>query len=606
MFMGTEDVQNTENHDSEITLNQGELSSQEAQPAETVDYSSFSLTELISAMEGFCTKDLVEKNRKTIEEIRTLFYKRQKSEFDEAKKRYCDEHGSSEGFVFESKENEFKEVYGRIKELRARLAEQLKKEHEKNLQIKRGIIERLAKLTEAPESMNKTFQEFRALQEEWKNSGEVEQKDDKEVWEKYHLEVAKFYDYVKIDRELRDLDQKKNYEAKEQLCEKAEALGNSKQIVKAYAELQALHEEWKKIGPVKEEFKDSLWERFKAASTVVNKAHQDYFASIKQQEEENLRKKTALCEKMDELIAELDLTQKQWNAKTNQVYDIQKEWKTIGYAPQKQNTLIYERFSKACDVFFSARKSFFGEVHEVESVNKKKKIALCEKAEEMQSRTDWQAATNDFIKLQKEWKTIGATNFKDSQKLWNRFSKACNSFFEARKNFENQQNTALTENITVKENLIKKIAELSEESKENAMKSLSAIQSEWAMIAVPPSAKGELQARFSEAVSALLQKLNIEKSQADDWDFRAKITALLLEKSGEDKVMKEARRIKNKLNSVQSEIQSLENNVGFFSKSSDASKLIASVEKNIEKGKKEIAQLEHKLQVINLILKENK
>lgn len=604
--MVIEDGQITENLNSEELQNQENLSSQESQSAETVDYSNLSLSELISAMEKFCTKELVETNRKSIEDIRTQFYKRQKFETAEARKRYTEENGSLEGFVFDSKENEFKEVYGRIKELRARLAEEKKKEHEKNLQTKRGIIERLAKLTEAPESMNKTFQEFRALQEEWKNSGDVDSKDDKDVWEKYHLEVAKFYDYVKIDRELRDLDQKKNYEAKEQLCEKAEALGNSKQIVKAYAELQALHEEWKKIGPVKEEFKDKLWERFRAASTVINKAHQDYFASIKQQEEENLRKKTALCEKMDEIIVDLDLTQKQWTAKTAQVQEIQKEWRTIGYAPQKQNTLIYERFSKACDVFFSARKSFFGEVHEVENVNKKKKIALCEKAEEMLSRTDWQDATSDYIQLQKEWKTVGPTNFKDSQKLWNRFTKACNSFFENKKEFENQQNNLLNENIAVKEGIIKKIAEISDESKDDAMKTLSAIQAEWATVKVPVSAKADLQNRYNEAVSALLKKLNIEKSQAEDWDFRAKISSMLLEKAGEDKVIKEARRIKNKLNTVQSEINSLENNVGFFSKSSDASKLIANVEKNIAKGKKEIAQLEHKLQVINSILHENK
>ena len=224
----------------------------------------------------------------------------------------------------------------------------------------------------------------------------------------------------------------------------------------------------------------------------------------------------------------------------------------------------------------------------------------------MLSRTDWQDATSDYIQLQKEWKTVGPTNFKDSQKLWNRFTKACNSFFENKKEFENQQNNLLNENIAVKEGIIKKIAEISDESKDDAMKTLSAIQAEWATVKVPISAKADLQNRYNEAVSALLKKLNIEKSQAEDWDFRAKISSMLLEKSGEDKVIKEARRIKNKLNTVQSEINSLENNVGFFSKSSDASKLIANVEKNIAKGKKEIAQLEHKLQVINSILHENK
>lgn len=597
---------NNEEMNSENVQNQEVLSTQAEASVESVDYHNLSLTELISAMEAFCTKDLVEVHRKEIEEIRSLFYKKQKSETDEARNAYVKEHGSVEGFTYDSKQEEFKEVYGRIRDLRASLVEQKQKEQAKNLQTKLQIIEKLEKLTEAPESMNKTFAEFRSLQEEWKNSGEVSANDEKTVWEKYHLQVAKFYDYVKIDRELRDLDQKKNYEAKVELCEKAEKLAEVKQIVKAFADLQLLHEEWRKIGPVKEEFKDQLWERFKTATTVINKAHQDYFTNIKKQEEENLQKKTALCEKMDAIIANLELTQKQWNNATNQVLEIQKEWKTIGYAPQKQNNLIYERFSKACDVFFTARKSFFGEVHEVENDNKKQKVALCEKAEEMQSRTDWKEATLDFIKLQKDWKKIGSTSFRDSQKLWNRFTTACNAFFEAKKQFETNQDKALNDNIAVKESLIQKISEISTEVKEDALKTVSAIQEEWQKIAVPASAKADLQKRFSESVNTLLGKLNMEKGAAEDLAFRIKMSAMILEKSGEDKVMQEAKKIKNKLSGVQNEIKSLENNVGFFSKSSDASKLIASVEKNIEKGKAEIAQLEKRLKIINSILREHK
>ncbi|MBO7124833.1 MAG: DUF349 domain-containing protein, partial [Bacteroidales bacterium] len=407
-------------------------------------------------------------------------------------------------------------------------------------------------------------------------------------------------------RELRDLDQKKNYEAKVDLCERAEKLVSAPQIVKAFADLQVLHKEWREIGPVKEEFKEPLWERFKNATTKINIAHQNYFLQLKEQEKQNLEKKTALCERMDAINSNLELSQKQWTAVTNTVLDIQKEWKTIGYAPQKQNNLIYERFSKACDIFFGARKAFLDQMKEFESDNKKQKIVLCEKAEAMKDRTDWKEATLDFINLQKDWKKIGATSYKDGQKLWTRFSTACNAFFEAKSAFEAKQSQALVDNIPTKEALITKLSEIETEAKEDALKAIAAIQEEWAKIPVPSNAKADLQNRFSEALSAVLAKLNVEKGAAQDMAFRIKMSALLLEKSGEDKVIQEAKRIKNRLSAVQNEMKSLENNIGFFSKSSDASKLIASVEKNIEKGKKEIAQLEQKLKVINTILREGK
>lgn len=578
----------------------------EIEVTNVADYHGFSVSELIAELEKFCTKDLVEAHRKEIEEIRSLFYKKQKNETEEARKAYIEEHGDISGFVYETKENEFKEVYGRIRELRATLLQQKVDEQQKNLQKKLDIIEKLEKLTETPESMNKTFSEFRALQEEWKNSGDVASTEEKAIWDKYHLAVGKFYDYVKIDRELRDLDQKKNYDAKVALCEAAEKLSESKLVVKAFSDLQSLHEQWRKIGPVKEEFKEQLWERFKNATTVINKAHQDYFIGIKKTEEENLQKKTVLCERLDEIIANLDLTQKQWIAATDKVLELQKEWKTIGFAPQKQNNAIYERFSKACDVFFSAKKSFFGEVRDVENENKKQKVALCEKAEAMNSRTDWKEATLEFVRLQKDWKKIGPTAFRDSQKLWNRFSSACNTFFESKKNYEAQKDQALNDNIALKDALISKLTDISTDVKEDALKVLASIQDEWSKIQVPASAKADLQKRFSEGVNAVLTKLNVEKTASDNLAFRIKMSALALEKNGEDRLLQEVKRLKGKLSTVQTEIKSLENNVGFFSKSTDASKLIASVEKNIEKGKQEIVQLEQKIETIYSILRERK
>lgn len=582
-----------------------ESQEQENGGIQSVDYHSYSLEELIKAMDAFCTKDLVESHRKEIEEIRSLFYKKQKQEFDEARRAYMSEHGTLDGFSYESKENELKDVYGRVKELRSVIVAQREKEQKKNLEAKQRIIERIEQLTQAPESMNKTFAEFRALQEEWKNTGEAPAQEEKTIWEKYHLQVAKFYDYVKIDRELRDLDQKKNYEAKVALCEAAEKLVGAKQIIPAFNELQALHDEWKKIGPVKEEFKEQLWERFKTATTAVNKAHQDYFVQRKQQETENFEKKSALCEKIESINANLEsLTLKQWNSLTTKIQEIQKEWKTIGFAPQKQNNQIYERYTAACDVFFSARKTFMNEVHGVENDNKKQKIALCEKAEAMQTRTDWKDATNDFIELQKAWKQIGSSGFKDSQKLWNRFSGACNAFFEAKKAYEAGQEAVLNENISLKEALIAKVSDISTDVKEDALKAITAVQDEWSKIQVPSASKADLQKRFNDAVSQLMGKMNVEKGSFSDMAFNIKMSSLMTEKNGREKVMLEAKRIKNKLSSVKTEILSLENNIGFFSKSSDASRLIASVEKNIQKSKDEVVQLEKKLKIINKILQE--
>jgi len=580
-----------------------EMQNSVAESNQEADFYAYGLQELIAAMESFCTKNLVEVHRKDIEKIRSLYYSKLKSETDAARKLYVAENGSLDGFVFESHEAEFKNVYGRVKDLRAQIAEARQKEQTENLQKRNEIIQKIELLTQSPESMNKTFAEFRALQEAWKNVGNVAATEEKSVWEKYHLQVAKFYDYVKIDRELRDLDLKKNYEAKALLCEKAEALTNAKQVVKAFADLQVLHEEWRKIGPVKEELKDALWERFKAATTTINKAHQDYFENLKKQEVENLEKKTALCEKIEALVASLDAkTVKQWNAATDDVLDAQKQWKSLGFAPQKQNTAIYERFSKACNEFFAVKKAFFSEVRDVENENKARKIALCEKAEAMQTRTDWKDAASEYVRLQKEWKTIGQVAFKDSQKLWNRFQNACNAFYDAKKTYENQKEQALQDNIAVKEDLLTKIASIPAEPKADALKQLADLQEEWAKVQVPAQAKPGLQKRFAETTRALLEQLQIENTSADELSYKIKINSLLLEKDGNVKVDNEVKFLRKRLTAVQSELKALENNIGFFGKSSNASALIASVEKNIEKSKAEIAQIERKLAIIKSVV----
>lgn len=567
----------------------------------TSSYNHCSLAELITELEKFCTKELVELRRREIEEIRSLFYKKQKAEYASARKNYIQEHGSAEDFVFDSKENEFKDVYTRIKTIRAELHEEKIAIQAQNLKIKKQIIEKLEKLTQTEESLNKTFDEFHALQEEWKKSGPVAPSEDKAIWDAYHFQVGKFYDYVHINKELRDLDLKKNYEQKEALCEAAEKLGEQQLVIKAYGELQNLHEQWREIGPVKEEFKDVLWERFKAASTKINVAYQNYFIARKEQEKSNLEKKTTLCEHVEALNEDLNLTLKQWNAATKKVQEWQKEWRTIGYAPQKDNTKIYERFTSALNTFYAARKTFFNGVHDVEAANRKLKEALCDKAEAMQSRTDWRDATQDFVTIQKEWKKIGPTSYKTSMQLWTRFSNACNAFFAAKSEYERQQNKTLEGNVPRKEELIEKIAALSSETKEDALASIASIQKEWSALQVPQSAKADLQKRFSSAVQKIVNAFHIE-GDSNNLAYKIAMEALATEEDGQQKLLSEMKRLKGRYSALTHEIQSLENNIGFIANSTSATKFINTVEKNIEKGRIEILQLEQKIKIITSIL----
>jgi len=607
---------NIENKSKEVPVTEESSVKEESQEqvkqlddvqTEEISIIDLEIPALLSHLSQLVEQDSIEEIKTKVEEVKTVFYKKLRVLFDETKQAFIQEGGEEAEFVFSfTYENEFKDLYAKYKSNRDAYRKAIVKAQKENLEKRLALIEDIAKLTNTEESLNKTFQTFREIQEAWKAVGPVAVTESKKLWENYHLEVAKFYDFIKINRELRDLDLKKNFEAKTELCEKAEALVLDTQIVKAFAKLQSLHDLWREIGPVQIELKDELWQRFKTATTKINKAHQDYFQNLKEQEKTNLEAKTALCEKVEELNQNEITSLKAWKKNTEEIQNIQKIWKTIGFAPQKQNNAIYERFCAACDVFFNNKREFFNSIREVEQANKDKKIDLCNQAEAMKDRTDWADATKDFIRIQKEWKTIGPVSQKDSNKLWNKFRNACDTFFNAKqKSFESLQ-TEFADNLVAKEALLAEIEkfEVTENAKESLEK-LQAYQKQWSTIGrVPDSAKEKIQNSFKKIVQDKFSALEMPEAEKKDILFKLKVESMSQAKGGKQIVVEES-KLSGKLKSLENEMILLENNIGFFAKSKNADKLIADMNNKIKNGKEQIKKIKEQLKLIRSVQSKN-
>lgn len=570
--------------------------------AEPINYSVLTIEELRSKLSELVTKTEISEIRAEVEDIKTEFYKKIKLEFEEKKQAFIEDGGVVEDFSYTNKhEQAFKEAYSNYKSKRESYRKQIEVEQSRNLDIRKAIIKELEDLINTEENIQNTFKTFRDIQERWRQTGAISIQERKAVWESYHLQLARFYDYIKINKELRDLDLKKNLEAKTELCEKAEALSLEKQIVKAFAKLQDLHEQWREIGPVQKEVKEDLWLRFKNATTLINKAHQDYFQSIKEKEKENLEAKTALCERVEE-ICNADLQNlKKWKKSSEEVIAIQKTWKTIGFAPQKFNTQIFERFSAACNVFFEKKRAFFQTIHEQEKNNKQYKIELCQEAEAMQTRTDWADATKDFIQLQKRWKEIGSVPLRDSNKIWNRFRTACDTFFAAKQAYFGSKDEINEENLEKKRAIIKDLSalELTNDTAKN-LELIQHIQKQWIEIgAVPDKTKKEIQDTYQKLIQDTLNKLQVSDSKKQTVLFQAKIEKL--QSQGKHKIIAEENRLLLKRKQIESELATLENNIGFFSQSKKAEKLLSEMNKKIEKFKDDIKKINAELKLIQSI-----
>ncbi|MBQ7772035.1 MAG: DUF349 domain-containing protein [Bacteroidales bacterium] len=556
-----------------------------------VNWSEKTLAELVHAFEELVRNEERMKMSKDAEAIKAAFYKRlikEKAEAGLAVAEVQEEMPESEGEdaasnPFTELEKGFKELYNDYKKERAVYNRQLEKEREDNLAMKEAVIADLKALLEKQEDVNATFPEFREIQNRWRAIGPVPVQNYRNINETYQLYVEQFYDMVKINRELRDLDFKKNLEAKEQFCEFAEKLAENPNVIEAFKELQKLHEQWKEFGPVAKEFRDSIWDRFKAATSVVNKKYQAYFEGLKEQQNENLAKKLVLCEKVEEIAAREVTSSNEWNSFSKEIEELQKEWKTIGFASKKDNQKAYDRFRAACDDFYGRKRVFYNEYKDSINANLDRKIALCEAAEALKTSTEWKKATDQFINLQKQWKEIGAVPRKKSEQLWKRFRAACDEFFAEKEKNAKPENDFYA-NFKAKQRLIEEINAYQLTGDEQAdMEALHDFQARWREIGfVPFREKENIAAAYKEAVNA--------KFPASGRNARRG--------RGGRPQLSEKDRLIQKYNQLEQDIVTYENNIGFFSMSKNAEPLITQMNERIAQAKAELVALADQIRKI--------
>lgn len=576
----------------------------EPEPAkEVVDYNKYTQIELVNALRDVLTESETRDIKSDIDAIKAAFYKNMKDNEEAAKKLFIEESGAEEEFKAEEDpyENDIKDLLKEYRQIRIDYSKQLEHEKEDNLQRKYDVIEKIKGLINTEESINKTFNEFRDLQQEWREIGLVPQSKMKDLWDLYHFHVENFYDYIKINRELRDLDLKKNLEMKIRLCEKAEELLLDSSIIRAFNTLQKYHEQWREIGPVPTEQKDDIWERFKAATTKINKMHQEFFESRKTEQKENLDAKTALCEKVDEINEKEIDSHKDWDQHSKEIIELQKVWRTIGFAPRKDNNKIYERFREACDKFFDAKREFYSKNKEEQQNNLQLKIDLCVQAEALKDSTDWKKTTQDFVNIQKKWKEIGAVPRKQSDIIWKRFRSACDFFFDKKSEHFSDVDSEQVDNLKLKEDLIKEIKTFksSDNSQEN-LERLKEFQRRWSEIGhVPFKKKEDIQTEFRESINKLYDDLNIDDEKRNILRFRTKMSSFSESSRGQNKMRLERDKYMNKMKQLENDLVLLDNNIGFFAKSKNAEQLIKDVKKKIEMTRQKIELLKEKIRVID-------
>ena len=554
--------------------------------------------ELVGLFARMLEEQPVQSIRRDVEALKIAFYRLRRAEVEAARRRFVEEGGAEEDFTpaVDGVETQLKELFREYRRRRDEFIANLEAEKERNLKIKLEIIEELKELVNSDETLNHTFTKFRELQQRWKETGIVPQQQVKDLWETYNLHVENFYNFIKINKELRDLDLKKNYEQKVALCEQAEALLLEPSIVEAFHKLQKLHDEWRETGPVANEYKEALWERFKAASSRINKQHQEHFEALKAEQVKNLGLKTELCVATEELAAQPLTTRKEWNRASDRLLEIQKTWKTIGFAPKKDNNRIYERFRTACDRFFEAKRQFYAGVKAEMEHNLQLKLELCEAAESLSGSEEWKKATDELIALQARWKQVGAVARRHSDAVWKRFRAACDKFFERKSaHFASVDGEH-------EENLRRKLALLDEmeaaDVKAGGYEVIRDFQRRWGEIGfVPIKQKDAVQKRYKAAVDALFSVLRGSERDRSMDRFREKVSTL--KASGDRRLRSERERLYNKVRQLEQEIALLENNIGFFAKSKNAEALVADVRAKIDRARGEMAAAIEKVKLID-------
>nr|WP_321451882.1 DUF349 domain-containing protein [uncultured Carboxylicivirga sp.] len=570
---------------------------------EPVDHIMLHKEELVKRLKDVLKNYPVEKIKDEVEAIKAAFYKKHKAELEDLKRKFVETGEAEENFAppVDSLEIDLKHMLQEFKARRAEFNRRLEEERQNNYQAKLDVIEAIKELINGQESLNETFNSFRELQQRWRNIGHIPQEKVHDLWETYNYHIENFYNYIKINKELRDLDLKKNMEAKIDLCEKAEKLLLEPTIVKAFKTLQKYHDQWREIGPVPHDKKEELWARFKEATSLINKRHQEYFEGLKNQLQKNLEAKTELCEKAEALKTDDLHTPKDWEAKSKELIELQNIWKTIGFAPKKDNNRIYDRFRTACDSFFNAKREFFKTYKSEQSHNLQLKTELCLQAESMKESTDWKRTTDEFIKIQKRWKEIGPVPRKQSDVIWKRFRSACDAFFDHKSNFFSHKDEEQDKNLELKEALIKEVAafDASDNSEENFEK-LQSFQHRWSEIGhVPIKDKDRVNQEFRGLINQYFDNLNMDEYHKNVEKFRNKIENYKSNDMSGDRLTIERNKIINKLKQLENDITVWENNIGFFAKSKKSEALVRDFKHKIETGRRNIKLLNKKLDMLD-------
>lgn len=568
-----------------------------------VDYSGYSKQELIETLELIIDNRPAAEIKDDVERIKTCFYKKTRLEADERKNKFLEGGGKIEDYKqwVDPLDYKLKSLLEKYREKKNDYNKVQEAEKYENLKKKYEIIDKIKDLVNREESINKTFQEFRALQNEWHSIGVVPQSSLKDLWENYHHSVEVFYDYIKINKELRDLDLKKNLEAKISLCEKAEELMLEPNPVQAFRELQELHNSWREIGPVPQESKNEIWERFKEATAQINRRHHEYFEKQKDEQRKNLEAKIAICEEV-EAINLLEIKSfREFEEKSDKIVALQKMWRTIGFAPKRQNNRVYQRFREACDAFFEKKRNFYTDNKETQLTNLQLKTELCIQAEALQESTDWKTTSDTLIKLQKEWKEIGPVPRKQSDKIWKRFRKACDHFFNRKAEFFANLDNSYEDNLKAKLAIIEELENFNAGNDvQAAFERLKELQRRWTEIGfVPFNRKEEITNRYRNALNKEFDKLKIGDEDKSLLKYKTKLDNLKANPKASKKLRNEREKFYAKIKQLENDIVLWENNIGFFAKSSNADTMIKEVEEKIENAKKMIKTLEEKVKMID-------
>lgn len=536
-----------------------------------------------------------------IDYLKTIFYKLHFAEREADMKAYLEGGGDPANYKVLPDEDEevFKAEMGVIKEKRAKLFLEQEKEKQENLKKKLDIIEKIKAMVTSPEEANKSYQDFKKLQQEWKEIKLVPAEKANELWRNYQLYVEQYYDLLKLNSEAREYDFKKNLEIKTKICEAAEKLGTEEDVISAFHQLQKLHQEFRETGPVAKELREEVWARFKAASTIINKRHQQHFESLRAKEEDNLTKKTALCEKIEEIAKEEIKTAGEWEKKTKDIIAIQAEWKTIGFAPQKMNVKIFERFRAACDDFFSKKAEFFKNMKQQFAENADKKRALIEQAKALQDSTEWKSTSDKLTALQKEWKTIGMVPKKLGDKLWNEFLTACNHFFEARNSANAGTRNEERTNLEKKRGIIEQLKALAENAGDNIQDKVRELIDEYNAVGhVPFKEKDKLYKEYHDILDKLYKELNISTARRRLDKFKNNLKNVA--EKGADALDNERARLMRRYEAIKQEVQTYENNLGFLNASSKkGNSLIDEMNRKVQKLKDDMNLVREKIKAID-------